>query len=158
MFIVYPVLAKLAKLALIGIRRKMEDDFKIPEQPNLPSVKESFTDTSPYEGDEGKIEDNKELISKGSQLTLNEEDFSEYELDNLEKKVAVTELSDCDLYLKNLHTGFKYVNSINSLIKIVGAGIQVHKHRRSVIEKLKDGGNGKAAFTFDNNGNIIPKS
>lgn len=149
------------------LRQIMEDEFDLPEPPttNLPSVKESFTGEKEgelpeerYYGEEGKISETKDLVSTGSQLQLVEDDFKDYELDQLEKKIAATELADCDLYLKNLHTGFKHVNSINSLIKIVGAGIQVHKHRRSVMEKLKNGiGSSKGGYTFDENGNLVAK-
>jgi len=81
---------------------------------------------------------------------VREEDFDHYNLNELDKKVLINELSDCDMYLKNIHTGFGLVGSTNSLIKLVMAGIGVHKHRRQVLKDLRVS---KAkTLEFDENG------
>lgn len=106
-----------------------DEDFKLPEMPNNKLVE--------YNSKEGEIENTDELLADGNYLSPVAEDFENYSLDKLQTRAAVGELSDCDMYLKNLHTGFKYVNSINSLLKVVGGCISVHKHKREVLNELK---------------------
>lgn len=84
---------------------------------------------------------------------VTEQDLDPYKLESLEKKVLINEFSDCDMYLKNIHKGFKHVSSTNSLIKLVIAGIGVHKHRRQVMRELK-GVKPNSTLEFDEHGNL----
>lgn len=85
---------------------------------------------------------------------ITEAEFDQYKLDPIDKKVLINELSDCDLYLKNIHKGFSKIASTNSLIKLVMAGIGVHKHRRQVLKELKAVKANKQ-IELDENGELI---
>lgn len=82
-----------------------------------------------------------------------EDDLNPYNLKDLEKKILINEFSDCDMYLKNIHKGFRHITSTNSLIKLVMAGIGVHKYRRQVLNDIK--AETKATtLEFDQHGNL----
>lgn len=114
----------------------MTDDLDLPTEPD------HF-----YDNILNDITDNSKLISESSlpieiqiaPQSLQEEDFNHLGLNELDKKVLLSELADCNLYLKNIHKGFKFARSTSSLIKLVGAGIGVHRHRRQVLKDIKQG-------------------
>lgn len=85
--------------------------------------------------------------------TLTETDLDDFALLPIEKKVLVNELSDYDMYLKNIHKGFAFVGSTNSLIKLVMAGVGVHKRRREVLKELK-GAPKNRTLELDENGEL----
>lgn len=60
-------------------------------------------------------------------------DLEEIEGDT-NKKVLRQELENYDIYLHNIHKGFKYATSINALTRLVTAGLNVNKQRRATIE------------------------
>lgn len=129
------------------------NDIDFPELPDKIKLSD-YEDEDKYKT-ENEFQTNSILplkIESQNQL-VREEDFDTYQLESLEKKVLINELSDCDLYLKNIHKGFGLVGSTNSLIKLVMAGIGVHKHRRSVLKELKSSPKNKT-IDFDENGQL----
>jgi len=131
----------------------MKDDI------NFPSIPEKINLTD-YDGGD-RYEDAHTEFRTSSPLPIKidtdeqrvtEADFDIYNLPSLEKKVLIDELSSCDMYLNNIHKGFGHVGSTNSLIKLVMAGIGVHRHRRQVLKDLK--AVGKKDLEFDDNGNV----
>lgn len=84
---------------------------------------------------------------------ISKSDLAPLTLQSIDEKILVSELADCSLYLRNIHKGFKHVTSTKSLIALVAAGIGVHKHRRQVIESVKNKQN--ATFEIDEHGNPI---
>lgn len=133
-----------------------DDDISLPTPPALNTQEEENYD----EFESSEIQSQAELQSKSSfplQLDFSEQkveesDLSYLTLQPLEKKILISELSDCDLYLKNIHKGFSYVRSTRSLIALVGAGLATHKHRRQVIKDIKE--SKKDPFELDEHGNI----
>lgn len=126
-----------------------DDDFDLPRPlDKLPEDAHWF---------EGRITDTSELQDRENSVTIKKEDFDKYELDDVQTTVAVAELADCDMYLKNLHKTFKYVNSINSVLKVVGGCIGVHRHRREVLKELKANKSSSGnAYEVDDQGNLVP--
>lgn len=111
----------------------MDDDLAFPEEIDFENIEaQEIADTR-----ELQIISRYPIEIDVDPQTVTEKDFDYLGLNDLEKKVLITELSDCDMYLRNIHSGFKFATSINSLIKLVGAGIGVHKHRRHVLTELK---------------------
>ena len=133
-----------------------EDDITLPD-PLAPT---------PYnydsEGDHSMI--NKDFESLSTYDTtpsvpikpIIESDLAHLTLNELDKKVLVSELADCNLYLRNIHKGFKHVVSTQNLISLVAAGIGVHKHRRAIIKDIKAGKGDM--FELDEHGNPIKTS
>jgi len=80
-------------------------------------------------------------------------DLDSLDLSSLDKKVLINELSDYDMYLKNIHKGFGFIGSTNSLIKLVMAGVGVHKRRREVLKELK-GNPKRQTLELDENGEL----
>lgn len=104
--------------------------------------------------------DNEDADLKGDALSLNvtQSDLSDSGITDFEKKVFLNEMESCDMYLHNLHKTFKYVTTVNSVIKLVAASLVVHKHRRSVMEKTsKIKVEDEDTIEFDNMGRVIKK-
>lgn len=124
----------------------------------LPSPPETFNDTDAYEDQE--IQDPSKLQSTSLitlevtaiQQQVKESDLDYLQLHDLEKVLLKAELSDSQMYLKNIHTGFKFARSTRSLINLVGAGLAVHKHRRQIIKDLKEAK--KDPFEIDEHGQV----
>ncbi len=126
---------------------------------DLPLPPDNLHDTGTYDED-NEIQDQSKLQST-SLITVDVEktlqqvtdnDLNYLELENLEKALLKAELSDSQMYLKNIHTGFKFARSTRSLINLVGAGLAVHKHRRQILKDLKEGK--KDPFGLDEHGNV----
>lgn len=128
------------------------EDIEFPEDPFLPP--ERYDEEIKNQND---LEDVSKfpVQMKTSNLEITDSDLDVYKLGNLEKKILINEISDCDMYLKNIHKGFKSVTSINSLIRLVGAGLGVHKHRRNVIDTIKGKGKAGSTLSFDDNGDLV---
>lgn len=129
----------------------MSDDI------NLPAPPDNFQ-SDDYE--ESEISNTAQLQSESQiaiQLTETPQPVADQDLDylnlhDLERSLLKSELSDSQMYLKNIHKGFKFARSTRSLISLVGAGLAVHKHRRQVIKELKEVK--KDPFEIDEYGNI----
>ncbi len=139
-----------------------DDDIDFPDQQTDPNESHHLSeDHHPAEYLEIKNPEDFESQSRFPiQLDLepqkvNEDDLSPYKLESLDKKVLINEMSDYDMYLKNIHKGFKSVTSTRSLINLVAAGIQVHKHRRQVLNDIKNQKKA-SALEFDEYGNLKP--
>jgi hypothetical protein len=126
-----------------------QDDIDLPD---LPAVISGYDEDPQYT----KNTDFESLSTYDSTpdvavSRIKDSDLAHLTLNELDKKVLVAELADCNMYLRNIHKGFKHVTSTKSLISLVAAGIGVHKHRRSV---LKDISNSRGAtFELDEYGN-----
>lgn len=130
------------------------DDINFPEMPDTIKLSDYEGDDPLYEGGNSfQTESILPIKIETDSQKVTEADFDTYQLESLEKKVLINELSDCDLYLKNIHKGFGFAGSTNSLIKLVMAGIGVHKHRRQVLKDLKASPKNKT-LEFDENGQL----
>ena len=132
----------------------MSDDIDLPEPP---AIRRSESDEY---GDAIEIADTSQLQSTSNfqiDLHIQQDVITDRHLDylnlhDLEKSLLKAELSDSQMYLKNIHKGFKFARSTRSLINLVGAGLAVHKRRRDVLKELKDAT--KDPFEIDEHGNI----
>lgn len=134
-----------------------------PNDIDLPAAPENIN-LSDYDGDDKYRNNsvaadfqNKSSFPLQMEVTapaITDKDLDAYGLDPVEKLAAIEELADCSMYLKNIHKGFSFVGSTNSLIKLVMAGIGVHKHRRAILKEIKGNKNSGKLPSFDENGNI----
>lgn len=128
-----------------------DEDLDLPEEPETKAV-------ALWRGDSPAPAT--ELSTESVALDIEEDDIKDIALQPAEKKVFLAEMKSCDIYLDNLHACFKHATTVSSVIALVGASIGVHKHRRSVMEKVslpKPPTTAEAALEFDNMGNLIKK-
>jgi len=127
----------------------MTDDFDLPMQ-----LEDDYDKAAP------EITNSNELQSQSVsslqvapiQQPVTDEQLDYLNLQDLERAMLKAELSDSEMYLKNIHKGFKFAKSTRSLINLVGAGLAVHKHRRQIMKDLKE--NKKQPFEIDEYGNV----
>lgn len=119
-------------------------DIKLPEPPAL---------ISEDDYDFPEITDTSLLKSESTlPLVLQAEDLAPLTLSPLDAKVLTSELEDYNLYLKNVHKGFSFATSVNSIMKLVGTGLAIHKQRRSILKEIRE--SKKDPFEMDEHGNL----
>lgn len=131
------------------------DTLEFPDEPMLPTVRGDST-----------LADNAGSKLKDDYIPINvQEEDVEGEVPNPHARdVYVNEMSACDLYMHNIHKGFKYVTTVQGIISLVGAGLGVMRARRQFMERASNLTSHKPDeedsiddVVFDNNGNIIGK-
>ena len=132
----------------------MSDDFF----PETPKNKKNYLNEEDTEG-EGLFPTiiNLSTDTENRDITPTTDNLKSYNLTELEEKIAVQEIEDCDSYLKTLHRSVPLVTSVNSLLKVVNGCLGIHKHRREVLNQLKGKKENKGtSWVVTDEGNVVP--
>lgn len=129
-----------------------DDDINLPTPPENLNDSDLLEPTEPINHSELESDSKVALQLNFDHTPITKEDLSHLTLNKLEESLLVSELQDSAMYLKNIHKGFKFARSTRSLINLVGAGLAVHKHRRSVLKEIKE--SKKDPFEMDEYGNL----
>lgn len=144
-----------------------KSSFSIPSTPDTPQYRpvlsDSFTDIAPIE--------NSILEADIHPAEVSADEIGAVVKDPVHKKILKSELDSMDMYLHNVHRGFRYVTSISGITALINNGLQVHAHRRKILNDVANlaglGGNGNKGpsmpagvpdgYEFDNMGNLVRK-
>lgn len=97
------------------------------------------------------------LLDSAVPVMITEEDADELNLHHAGKKVFLQEMKACDIYLHNLHKGFKSATTIRGIVALVETSLKVHAHRREVLKDVEPKREaGGPVYEFDDMGNLIP--
>lgn len=127
----------------------MDDrELDLPNPRNLPTP--FAEDGEEYVGTDG-------VRAEPLPLAVSTNDLQDIPITEFEKKLFMTEMETCDLYLHNIHKAFNHAITIKSIVTLVGAGIGVMKHRRAVLKDISNIPDDPNSIEYDNMGNIIRK-
>jgi hypothetical protein len=101
------------------------------------------------------------LSDEHNPVPVTQKDLESLQISDLQRTEFVAKMRDCDLYLRNIHSLFPHAVTINGVLKLVAAGIQVHKHRSQIMKEIcsiPEPTTGLDTVEFDNMGNIIKKA
>lgn len=90
-------------------------------------------------------------------LDIQEKDLESLDhLDRTNKQLFVQEMADMDLYLHNIHNGFRYATSVNAIGSLVRNALAVQRHRRVLMNHVSQG-TPESTIDYDVMGNPVSK-
>lgn len=126
-----------------------DDEFEVPSKrvPKLVNA-EALVETEGLQADHNPV-------------PVQQKDLDALNISELQKVEFLAKMRDCDLYMRNIHSLFPHAVTINGVLKLVAAGMQVHKHRSQIMKEICSIPEPKEGFDdieFDNMGNVIKKA
>ena len=127
-----------------------DECIDFPETPDAPAI---------YEGGGDVLADGStsDLIGDSFPINLKERDVVDTVKDETNRKVFIAEMQSYDVYLHNMHKLFPKITTVRSAVTLVAACLTIHKHRRSVLEKVSGFVEQDNEPVYDVMGNIVQK-